>query len=169
MALTLFERCEQYTIDLMVHISLETRLINGIFDWKWGCTDNRPLINRPRRSCVYILKLRRKIGRSFEESLQGGELVKNLKIFWMNYWIGLSYNVKNYTATFNNNLLITSKIQRKLFIQDSITFSSKSAIKKVKTGQYFKHFLKTRWNANWLHHRSPKLKIWASASIGIVA
>ena len=39
-------------------------------------------------------------------------------------------------------LLITSKIQRKLFIHDSITFSSKSAIKKVKTGQYFTHFLK---------------------------
>ena len=63
---------------------LETRLINGIFDWKWGYMDNRQSINRLKRTCVYILKLCPKIGRSLKGSLQGGKLVKNLKIFWMN-------------------------------------------------------------------------------------
>ena len=78
---------------------------DGTFDWKRGWSmDNRPLINRLKRTCVYILKLCRKIGRSLKESLQGGKLVKNFKIFWTNYWISLSYDVKNYTTTFNNYL-----------------------------------------------------------------
>ena len=46
--------------------------------------DNRPLINRLKRTCVYILKLCPKIGRSLKESLRGGKLVKNVKIFWIN-------------------------------------------------------------------------------------
>ena len=46
--------------------------------------DNRQSINRLKRTCVYILKLCPKIGRSLKGSLQGGKLVKNLKIFWMN-------------------------------------------------------------------------------------
>ena len=33
---------------------------------------------------VYILKLCREIGQSLEESLGGGKLVKNFKIFWVN-------------------------------------------------------------------------------------
>ena len=67
---------------ILLYIWLETRLINDVFDWKRGCMDNRPLINRLKRICAYILKLCRKIGRSLKESLQGGKLVKNLQIFW---------------------------------------------------------------------------------------
>lgn len=65
------------------YIWLETRLINGIFDWKWGYMDNRQSINRLKRTCVYILKLCPKIGWSIKESLQGDKLVNNLKIFWI--------------------------------------------------------------------------------------
>ena len=66
------------------YIWLETRLINGIFDWKWGYMDNRQSINRLKRTCLYILKLCPKIGWSLKERLQRCKLVKKLNIFWMN-------------------------------------------------------------------------------------
>ena len=37
-----------------------------------------------KQKSVYILKPSWKINQSFEESLRGGKLVKNLEIFWMN-------------------------------------------------------------------------------------
>ena len=37
-----------------------------------------------KKKSVYILKPSWKINQSFEESLRGGKLVKNLEIFWMN-------------------------------------------------------------------------------------
>ena len=37
-----------------------------------------------KKTSVYILKPFWEIGQSFEESLRGGELIKNLEIFWRN-------------------------------------------------------------------------------------
>ena len=84
MALVPYLEDARNTPSIWRYIWLEMRLINGIFDWKWGCMDNTPSIDRLKRTCVYILKLCPKIGWSLKESLQGGKLVKNLKIFWMN-------------------------------------------------------------------------------------
>ena len=108
-ALTKFGTCKQYTID-----SIETRLIDGIFDWKRSLLGNRPSIKKQTpftairrrniakcltktewmlstfwgvsatKNFVSFLKLSQKIGQSFQESLRGDTLVENFKIFWIN-------------------------------------------------------------------------------------
>ena len=80
--------------------------------------------NLQQKTSIYILKKCRDSGQCFKESLQGGNVVTNLEIVWMNnknYWIQLSYVVKNYTdlrqsllflffksysASFNNTIII---------------------------------------------------------------
>ena len=42
------------------------------------------VVSARKKKSVYILKPSWKINQSFEESLRGGKLVKNLEIFWMN-------------------------------------------------------------------------------------
>ena len=39
------------------------------------------VVSARKKTSVHIPKMCREIGQSFEESLQGGELVKNLEIF----------------------------------------------------------------------------------------
>ena len=112
--LTIFGRCEQYTIDLMVYlIGNEAAWAKVNKEWRVTATRRRNSwtsdfwLNgrnaRIRKTCClmdfiyfqrsislqektsfYILKPCRRIDQSFEESLTGGKRVKNLEIFWMN-------------------------------------------------------------------------------------
>ena len=62
-----------------------TALLLDIF-FLWGVSSN----NTP----VYILKPFREIGQSFEVSLRGGKLVKNLEIFRMNNEIIIEFGFR---------------------------------------------------------------------------